>query len=232
MKCPGQDMQYWRDDAIFEVDCPKCAASVEFYKDDTSRKCGNCGHRFVNPQLDFGCASYCQFAEQCLGTLPEDFKGSKQDLLKDKIAVEVKRYFHTDFKSIKKATNLARFAEIIGKKEGGNLSVLLCAAYLHGIPENDVLTILAKVDAAENLIAQICSILGFQTKKAVEDILTRKIITDALILHSLQQTVKNDSEKKEIFLAKLKTAIQTPAAKMLFEEFVEDLIFLQPKRTS
>ena len=70
MKCPGQDMIYWKENAIFDVDCPKCGAAVEFYKDDTNRKCGECGNRFVNPKMDFGCASYCQFAEQCLGTLP------------------------------------------------------------------------------------------------------------------------------------------------------------------
>jgi endogenous inhibitor of DNA gyrase (YacG/DUF329 family) len=53
MKCPGQDTQYWSPSAIFEVDCPKCGQSVEFFKDDTSRKCGNCDHRFVNPNMDF-----------------------------------------------------------------------------------------------------------------------------------------------------------------------------------
>ena len=104
MKCPGQDMQYWTDDAIFEVNCPECDAIVEFYKDDTSRKCPKCEHRFVNPKLDFGCASYCQFAEQCLGTLPENFLGSREDLLKDKVAVLLKRHLKTDFKSIREAT--------------------------------------------------------------------------------------------------------------------------------
>ena len=86
MKCPGQDMKYWKDNAIFDVACPKCGTSVEFYKDDTSRKCGSCGHRFVNPKMDFGCASYCQYAEQCLGALPEDFTGGRDNLLKDKVA--------------------------------------------------------------------------------------------------------------------------------------------------
>ena len=98
MKCPGQDMQYWNEKAIFEVQCPKCDKQVEFYKDDTSRKCGNCGNRFINPKMDFGCASYCQFAEQCLGTLPEEFKQGLDNLLKDKVAVAVKRHFGSDFK--------------------------------------------------------------------------------------------------------------------------------------
>ncbi len=71
MKCPGQDLQYWKPGAIYEAGCPRCGRAVEFFKDDTARTCPGCGHRFVNPQMDFGCAAYCPFAEQCLGTLPE-----------------------------------------------------------------------------------------------------------------------------------------------------------------
>ena len=80
MKCPGQDMQYWTAEAIYEVNCPKCGKSVEFYKDDTTRSCSQCGHRFVNPRMDFGCAAYCKFAEQCIGTLPEEFVGAQDNL--------------------------------------------------------------------------------------------------------------------------------------------------------
>ena len=133
MKCPGQDTQYWQPGAIFEVKCPKCEHKVEFFKDDTSRKCGNCGHRFVNPSMDFGCASYCQYAEQCLGTLPPELLAQKDDLLKDRVALEMKRYFKSDFKRIGHASRVARYAEKIGKFEGGNLAVILSAAYLHDI---------------------------------------------------------------------------------------------------
>ena len=40
MKCPGQDSQYWKPGAIFETKCPKCGAEVEFFKDDSMRRCG------------------------------------------------------------------------------------------------------------------------------------------------------------------------------------------------
>lgn len=36
MKCPGQDSRYWKEGAIFEVDCPKCGKPVEFFKDWSS----------------------------------------------------------------------------------------------------------------------------------------------------------------------------------------------------
>ena len=135
MKCPGQDTQYWTAGAIFEVPCPQCRHGVEFFKDDTTRKCGNCGHRFVNPRMDFGCAAYCQYAEQCLGDLPPELVAKQEDLLKDRVAVAVKRYLKRDFKRIGHITRRVRHAEELGKRGKANLAVLLIAAYLWRLDE-------------------------------------------------------------------------------------------------
>ncbi|MCP4665624.1 MAG: phosphohydrolase, partial [Deltaproteobacteria bacterium] len=110
MKCPGQDSRYWKPGAIFDAKCPKCGNEVEFFKDDTTRLCKNCGHRFLNPGMDFGCASYCQYAEQCIGNLPPELIAQKENLLKDRVAIEMKRYFKQDFKRIGHATRVARYA--------------------------------------------------------------------------------------------------------------------------
>jgi hypothetical protein len=67
MRCPGQDTQYWEPDAVFEVKCPVCSSDIEFFKDDPYRTCRACGHEMINPKMDFGCAAYCKFAEQCIG---------------------------------------------------------------------------------------------------------------------------------------------------------------------
>jgi hypothetical protein len=192
MKCPGQDMKYWKASAIFDAQCPKCNTTVEFYKDDTSRKCSNCGHRFVNPKMDFGCASYCPYAEQCLGALPEDFAGARDNLLKDKVAVEMKKFFQTDFKRIRQATATARFAENIGKAEGGNLAILLCAAYLQDIGPIDAQTILRKVGAGEPMIIEICEILNLTERALENDSLQAKILHDALALRHLQEELKEN----------------------------------------
>jgi len=53
MKCPGQDTLYWNEEAIYNARCPECDQPVEFFKDDTTRKCPSCGHRFLNPKMDF-----------------------------------------------------------------------------------------------------------------------------------------------------------------------------------
>ncbi|MFC1849848.1 hypothetical protein ACFL27_06530 [candidate division CSSED10-310 bacterium] len=71
MKCPGQDRRYWQPHDIFEVPCPECGQAVEFFKDDLTRQCSHCDHRLFNPRMDFGCASHCQAADQCLGHQPQ-----------------------------------------------------------------------------------------------------------------------------------------------------------------
>ncbi|MBW2345870.1 MAG: HD domain-containing protein [Deltaproteobacteria bacterium] len=182
MKCPGQDSQFWKPGAIFEVKCPKCGNEVEFFKDDPTRKCPKCpkcGHRFLNPNLDFGCASYCPYAEQCIGDLPPELLAQKEDLLKDRAAIEMKRYFKQDFKRVGHAIRVARYAEQIGREEGGNLAVILCAAYLHdiGIKEAErkhdstaakdqeeegapiAREILNRLGAKEELIDEVCDIV-------------------------------------------------------------------------
>jgi HD superfamily phosphohydrolase YqeK len=212
MKCPGQDTQYWRSGAIFEVDCPKCGQAVEFFKDDTSRKCGNCGHRFVNPEMDFGCAAYCQFAEQCIGNLPPELLAQKDDLLKDRVAIEMKRYFKNDFRRIGHATRVARYAERIGKREKGNMAVILSAAYLHDIgileaqkkynstaaeyqeKEGPLIakSILSKLGANEELIDEVCEIISHHHHPGTDDSINFKVVYDSDLLENLDEKYKDN----------------------------------------
>ncbi len=218
MKCPGQDMQYWNENAIFNVDCPQCHKSVEFYKDDTSRKCSHCGNRFVNPKMDFGCAAYCQFAEQCLGTLPEEFKGMQENLLKDKVAVEMKRYYKTDFKRISRAMKIARYAENIGKSEGGNLAVILCAAYLFEIEDPEAQSILKKLSADQKTIEGVCKIIEQYTKSVSPSSIESKIVFDAILLHEMQNPSSTETvNDTDLSLDHL----YTPSAKNIGKEFIK-----------
>ena len=65
MKCPGLDTRYWKDGDIFEVLCPECGDKVEFFKDDSQRKCPGCGNLFFNPKVKTDCLQYCKFADNC-----------------------------------------------------------------------------------------------------------------------------------------------------------------------
>jgi len=131
MKCPGQDMRYWKPGDIFEVDCPHCGKLIEFFKDEATRRCRTCKNLVVNPRMNFGCAAYCQYAAQCLGEFGPDLLAKRNDLLKDRVALEVKRQLGKDFQKIGHAVKVAAYAEEIARHEKTELALVLCAAYLH-----------------------------------------------------------------------------------------------------
>jgi ferredoxin len=62
-------MRYWKPGDIYEIACPNCGRAVEFFKDETTRRCKGCGEKVANPKIDFGCAAYCQYAAACLGEI-------------------------------------------------------------------------------------------------------------------------------------------------------------------
>lgn len=210
-------MQYWTSEAIFDVKCPKCQQLVEFYKDDTTRKCGSCGHRFVNPNMDFGCATYCQFAEQCLGTLPEDFAGIRENLLKDKVAVEMKRFWKSDFKSIRRTLTATKYVEIIGKKAGTNMAIVLCATYVADLGPAAYRIILDKAGATAQMIEGICKVLeevssmSFQSEEA-------KIVHDALQIRTAHEQIREKADDAGPFLESLETRLLTPWGKELLQD--------------
>lgn len=217
MKCPGQDSRYWKPGAIFNTKCPKCKQQVEFFKDDTTRKCNHCGHRFVNPRMDFGCAAYCQYAEQCIGDLPPEVAAQQEDFLKDKVAVEMKRYFKRDFKRIGHASRVARYAERIGKSEQANMAVVLTSAYLHdiGIVEAErkhqnispkyqhmegppvARSILEKLGAKEELIREVCDIIGHHHWPRDNESVNFKVLYDADLIANLEDKQKESPLEKE-----------------------------------
>lgn len=212
MKCPGQDTRYWKPEAVFDAKCPKCGHAVEFFKDDTTRKCGACGHRFLNPGMDFGCAAYCPYAEQCIGNLPPELMAQKENLLKDRVAVEMKKYFKRDFKRIGHATKVARYAERIGKSEGGNMAVILASAYLHdiGIHEAErkynstaaryqeeegppiARDILTRLGARSELTDEVCDIVGHHHHPREEETINFKVLYDSDLIVNLEE---NHTEK-------------------------------------
>jgi len=175
MQCPGQDSRYWDGEAIFESKCPKCGNTVEFFKDDSKRVCRKCGHDVFNPKMDFGCASYCPYAEQCLGSMPPELLNRKKELLIDRVALEMKRYFDGDFKRIGRATRLARHAEKIADEQNANKAVAKIASYLNFLEGTDeeraaqAKELLTKLGANEGLTAEVCEIIRQLNQQPLPD---------------------------------------------------------------
>ncbi len=236
MRCPGQDTRYWKYDAIYEVKCPHCGTQIEFFKDEASRKCKNCGKRVPNPKMDFGCAAYCQFAEQCLGNLPDEFLADRDDLLKNRVAIEVKKYFEKDFKRIGHATKVARYAEQIAREEeGAHLGIILCAAYLHDVgiknaekkynsnaPKYQEIEgppvarkILEKLNAKEELIEEVCDIVGHHHHPRDEETLNFKCLYDADIIANFEEDYREGKIDKETIKKRLDNVLFTETGKKI-----------------
>ncbi len=233
MRCPGQDTRYWKYDSIYDVKCPHCGYKVEFFKDDTSKRCPSCKNKVLNPKMNFGCAAYCQFAEQCLGSLPEEFVNNSDDLLKSRVALEMKKYFEKDFKRIGHAVKVARYAEQIAKQEGGHLGVVLCAAYLHdiGIKNSEIKynsnaakyqeiegppvarEILKKLKAKEPLIDEVCEIIAHHHHPKDEETLNFKCLYDADLIVNFEEAYKDKELDKPAILKKTEKVFFTEAGK-------------------
>jgi putative nucleotidyltransferase with HDIG domain len=210
MRCPGQDTRFWKEDTIFEVECPECGDKIEFFKDEATRRCGKCGSKMVNPKMDFGCAAYCKYAEQCIGDLPPELLAQRNDLLKDRVAIEMKRYFKQDFKRIGHASKVARYAEEIFKEEGGDPAVILSAAYLHdiGIKEAErkynstaaryqekegppiARDILERMGANEKLIDEVSDIIAHHHHPRAQETVNFKVLYDADLIVNMEENKK------------------------------------------
>lgn len=218
MKCPGQDSRLWTADAIFEVACPRCGRREEFFKDEPARTCTQCTQTIANPKMDFGCAAYCKYAAQCLGELPPELLAQKRLLLKDRVAVAMKRYFGTDFKRIGHAAKVASCAEQIARQEQADPAVVLAAAYLHdiGIKEAErtrqstearyqeelgpqvAREILSEFGADPVLIDEVCDIIGHHHHPRPEETANFKAVYDAdqiVNLEERQECAPQDAQK-------------------------------------
>ena len=239
MKCPGQDMRFWKPGDIFDTQCPKCGSRVEFFKDEVRRKC-RCGHEIVNPKLDFGCAQWCPYAEQCVGAVPEEVKerqkAEQKDLLRERIVLEIKKYFGTDFKRVHHAIKVAKVAEQILKMEGGNPLVVMGAAYLHDIGihgaerqygshsghyqemEGPAIAreILERLGVQKEMIDEICDIIGHHHSPREEEKLNFQVLYEADWLVNIEEEgISKDRKKVEELIGKV---FRTVTGKQLAEK--------------
>ncbi len=241
MKCPGQDSRFWKPEDVFEIQCLKCGWVVEFFKDDVKRKC-RCGQEIVNPRLDFGCAQWCEYGDQCLVVIPPEFEELRQELergrFKEKFSQTMKRYFGKDLKRILHAQKVARFAEEMVKGEGGNPLVVLGSAFLHdiGIHEAEkkhgssseefqelegppiAKEMLKRLGLRGEMIEEVCDIIGHHHHPREEETLNFQILYEADWLVNIEENgFLKDREKLEPLIDKVfKTVTGKRLAKDLY----------------
>jgi HD superfamily phosphodiesterase len=215
MKCPGQDLRHWKPGDIFNVPCPQCGKKIEFFKDDVRRRCKSCGARVTNPKIDFGCAQWCAYAEQCLGDLPAELAKKRGEFLRDRVASEMRRVFGNDRKRINHANRVARFAEEILREEGGDPAVVIAASYLHdiGIHEAEkkynstagdyqeregppiARNILERLGADRNMIDEVCNLIAHHHSPGKIQTLNFQILWEADSLVNLEEATDKKPDR-------------------------------------
>jgi hypothetical protein len=246
MKCPGQDSRYWSGEDVFEAECPNCGHSIEFFKDDSQQKCRACGHRMLNPRMDFGCASYCPHAEQCLGSMPPELVAKQGDLFKDRVSIAMRKYFGNDARRIQHALDVAEHAEAIGKKQkNGDMMVIMAAALLHdiGIKNAEMKynsssakyqhsegppvaeKILNDLKAPQELIEEVCDIIGHHHSPRTEETINFKVLYDADLIVNLAELYQEKAHSLEQLEKTVTSAFMTEAgavrAKQSLKKFIQ-----------
>ena len=130
-RCPGQDMRYWTPEDIFDVKCPGCDYSIEFWKDEPVRICKQCGREVRNPRIDLGCAKWCKFAKECLGTLP-DLNAAAAPLV-DKFTGLLLGAFDKDEQLAKRIEEVRKLASEMISFQDGEPCVVFASVMLIGV---------------------------------------------------------------------------------------------------
>lgn len=238
MKCPGQDPRYWTEDVVSDVPCPNCGRAVEFFRDETSARCPDCGSRFRNPNLDLACAEWCAYAEQCLGYAPEKQvpAASGQGGLTGRLLQAVKEVFRDRPARLAHALLVFQHAKELVGKEGGDPRVVLAAALLLDVEagedaqgpgeapkveaqaESAATEILQGIQLDEEVIRRAAGIVDAFRRREAVDTLEFTIVSDADLLARLAERRDRFDRLPAELESRLKTSSAKKRAAELFDK--------------
>ncbi|MCF7974737.1 MAG: HD domain-containing protein [Phycisphaerae bacterium] len=234
MRCPGQDQRYWKPDDIFEVNCSQCGYPIEFFKDEARLKCRQCKHTVINPRIDLGCAEWCQYAAQCLGTTLKNLTTLRSELIED-----MKGVFGQDQPRVDHALAVLDYAEQIQAVEGGDPLVVKAAGILHDIGIHQAEEkhgsaagsfqevegppvaeeILTRREVPDEATEHVCKIIANHHSARDIDTLEFRILWDADWLVNLQEAHQDMSHDQ--WTAKIDKIFKTPTGRQLaLQQFV------------
>jgi hypothetical protein len=153
---------------------------LEFFKDDSQRTCRQCGHRVLNPKIDVGCASYCPYAEQCMGSLPAGLRAGGGDLFKEKLTVAIRKQLLNREQQYQLVTRRAEFGEQLCREEGGNMAAIVAAALLS--ESGSPLALLTELAAEKDLVVEVDRLLAHGPDTNDQEEKSAAIFHDACLL--------------------------------------------------
>ncbi len=177
IKCPGQDTRHWKPGDIFTLECPKCGAEIEFFKDDTRRRCAWCGHLFYNPRIELGCAEWCQYAEKCVPELVKEKQAMQS--FREILTARVKDLLADDAAAREHLDQAVKYAGELLKAEGGDPKVVFATVILQPVSLSQARELLAELQTEPEITAEIISILE---GSAPADDLNRRLVQDVMAL--------------------------------------------------
>lgn len=166
--CPGQDTRYWRPGDIFEIECRNCGKTVEFFKDDTSRKCASCGTRIKNPRLSLGCARWCEHAAECLGYDPKAVETESTGYdpsLTESISASIKNLFGAESCQYQKALAALEHARDLIKTDSADPGIVFPAVLLLEAGSVNAEEILKEQNLTGENIDNVLSIIHHYNRK-------------------------------------------------------------------
>ena len=229
MKCPGQDRRYWKPDAVYEVPCPECGSSVELFKDEGFGRCCQCGHRFVNPGADFGCAAWCALAPQCVGLAPQHAAapGSSESALGARLLGAIWEEVGEDAAAMGRVRAAFQYAKKLVGQEGGDPRVVVPAALLleilptaQSLPKNSptypsatMQHLLDRLGLDDATVEAITSLVAACHAGIELDSLEFRLVSDThLLANAAARRPSDDSQTTENPLEPL---LKTPTAKAI-----------------
>jgi hypothetical protein len=199
MKCPGQDSRYWGPEAIFNVDCPACGTSVEFFKDEATRRCTKCGFRFRNPSIDVGCAQWCKYAKQCFGDVPlteEDTPLNKVSVL-DSLVEAVREVVGEDEPGVRRGMRVVAQAQELLLEEEGLPKVVFAAALLGDLESpGHARRVLERADVDAETAGIVLGLVRGKSVDGAEK--ERMVVLDASELVKLDETLSSKGGAKKV----------------------------------
>ncbi len=185
-RCPGQDMRYWTAKDIFDVSCPYCDNSIEFWKDEPFRLCRVCQKEVRNPRIDLGCAKWCKFGAQCLGHSADEQLAAAPVI--EKLKAQLKTKTEAQPARYESAMEICRIANLLLTSEGGDPCHVKTGALLVAMLQDEEKPIAAARRMLQSTILPateqeaVCQLLAQVLSHEKPQTLDASVVNDALIL--------------------------------------------------
>ncbi|HLD30056.1 MAG TPA: HD domain-containing protein [bacterium] len=234
-KCPGTDARFLK---VEQRKCPACGYEVEIFSDEFKVSCPGC-HADVFRSETPSCIDWCRYAKECVGEEKlKEMKGKKAQGavdFRERLITEMKRYFGADSRRILHAERVTCYAEKLLDKEKGARSIVMTSAVFHdigirvceekyGSSEGDLQEkegpavargILEKLGLKEDVISEVCEIIGSHHTPGRIDTLNFKIVWDADNLVKWEEQLKFEKEKVEGMKSVIREIFFTDTGRLL-----------------